>query len=72
MLASFYANSFTTKKMTNVFATTPPTSCYTPEVPYAGNDGYSGESSCNGACHYRPRLLLKSLRWCEARGVSLL
>jgi hypothetical protein len=48
-----YANSFTTKKVTNVFATTQQTSCYTPEVPYAANDGpndgYSGESACNGA-----------------------
>jgi hypothetical protein len=36
-----------------VFATTQQTSCYTPEVPYAvndgPNDGYSGESACNGA-----------------------
>jgi hypothetical protein len=48
-----YANSFTTKKVTNVDATTQQTSCYTPEVPYAANDGpndgYSGESACNGA-----------------------
>ena len=48
-----YANSFMTRKVTNVFATTQQTSCYTPEVPYAANDGpndgYSGESTCNGA-----------------------
>ena len=48
-----YANSFTTNKVTNVSATTQQTSCYTPEVPYAvsdgPNDGYSGESACNGA-----------------------
>ncbi len=39
--------------MTNKFATTQQTSCYTPEVPYTvsdgPNDGYSGESPCNGA-----------------------
>jgi len=48
-----YANSFTGNDVTNVFATTQQTSCYTPEVPYAANDGpndgYSGESPCNGA-----------------------
>src|SRR2546430_7148521 len=48
-----YAKSFTTQHVTNVFATTQQTSCYTPEVPYAvsdgPNDGYSGESPCNGA-----------------------
>src|SRR5258706_1911606 len=48
-----YANSFTANKVTNVFATTQQTSCYTPEVPYAANDGpndgYSGESTCPGA-----------------------
>ncbi len=47
-----YASSFTTNHVTNVFATTQQTSCYTPEVPYAvmlPNDGYSGESACNGA-----------------------
>ena len=39
--------------VTNVFATTQQTSCYTPEVPFAVNLGpalgYSGESACNGA-----------------------
>jgi hypothetical protein len=39
--------------VTNVFATTQQTSCYTPEVPFATNLsptlGYSGESACNGA-----------------------
>src|SRR5690348_16204670 len=48
-----YANSFASNHVTNVFATTQQTSCYTPEVPYAvsdrPNDGYSGESPCNGA-----------------------
>jgi hypothetical protein len=48
-----YANSFAANKVTNVFATTQQTSCYTPEVPYAANDGpndgYSGESDCNDA-----------------------
>ncbi len=45
-------NSFTANKVTNVFATTQKTSCYTPEVPYFANDGpndgYSGESKCAG------------------------
>src|SRR5438309_1378464 len=44
-----YANSFTSNHVTNVFATTQQTSCYTPEVPYAVSDGpndnYSDESS---------------------------
>src|SRR5947209_978365 len=48
-----YADSFTNQHVTNVFATTQQTSCYRPEVPYAANDGpndgYSGESACNGA-----------------------
>jgi hypothetical protein len=48
-----YANSFKTHNVTNVFATTQQTSCYTPEVPYfvnnGPNDGYSGESPCAGA-----------------------
>jgi hypothetical protein len=50
-----YTNSFATHNVTNVFATTQKTSCYTPEVPYAvnngPNDGYSGESPCNGAAN---------------------
>jgi hypothetical protein len=50
-----YANSFAANKVTNVFATTQRTSCYTPEVPYfvnnGPNDGYSGESPCNGAAN---------------------
>src|SRR6266699_506182 len=45
-------NSFTANKVTNVFATTQKTSCYTPEVPYFANDGpnagHSGESKCAG------------------------
>ncbi len=45
-----YANSFAANGVTNVFATTQQTSCYTPEVPYlvsdGPNDGYSGESVC--------------------------
>jgi hypothetical protein len=48
-----YASSFAAHQVTNVDATTQKTSCYTPEVPYAANDGpndgYSGESACNGA-----------------------
>ena len=48
-----YAASYQTAHVTNVDATTQRTSCYTPEVQYAGslagNDGYSGESACNGA-----------------------
>jgi hypothetical protein len=48
-----YAASATNHGVTNVFATTQKTSCYTPEVPYFGNlgpvDGYSGMSTCNGA-----------------------
>ncbi|GCE06939.1 sialidase family protein [Dictyobacter aurantiacus] len=48
-----YARSVTTHNVTNVFATTQQTSCYTPEVPYGvsdgPNDGYSGETACNGA-----------------------
>jgi hypothetical protein len=50
-----YARSFTTQHVTNVFATTQQTSCYTPEVPYAvsdgPNDGYSGETACNGVAN---------------------
>ena len=50
-----YAGSFTANKVTNEFVTTQQTSCYTPEVPYAQNngpnDGYSGESPCNGAAN---------------------
>src|SRR3989442_878005 len=52
---SAYANSFTAHSVTNVDATTQKTSCYTPEVPYfvndGPNDGYSGESACNGAAN---------------------
>jgi len=48
-----YANSFAAYNVTNVFATTQRTSCYTPEVPYftsdGPNDGYSGMSRCPGA-----------------------
>ena len=48
-----YASSYAAKHVTNVFATTQQTSCYTPEVPYftslGPNDGYSGMSPCNGA-----------------------
>ncbi len=50
-----YANSFTAHSVTNVDATTQKTSCYTPEVPYfvndGPNDGYSGESACNGSAN---------------------
>src|SRR5258708_9260688 len=48
-----YASSFQASHVTNVGATTQATSCYTPEVPYAANngpaEGYSGESACGGA-----------------------
>ena len=49
-----YAKSYKTAGVTNVFATTQQTSCYTPEVPYFStynpeNDGYSGMSACNGS-----------------------
>jgi hypothetical protein len=48
-----YAGSFKANHVTNVFATTQQTSCYTPEVPYSGSlapaDGYTGESGCAGA-----------------------
>src|SRR2546423_7381823 len=50
-----YADSFAAHSVTNVDATTQKTSCYTPEVPYftniGPNDGYSGESPCNGAAN---------------------
>ena len=48
-----YSNSFTKYHVTNVFATTQKTSCYTPEAPYftsnGPGDGYSGMTACNGA-----------------------
>jgi hypothetical protein len=48
-----YASSYTDNSVTNVDATTQKTSCYTPEVPYAvdngPNDGYSGETACGSA-----------------------
>jgi hypothetical protein len=48
-----YAKSFWTNGVTNVFATTQQTSCYTPEVQYGANagpnDGYSGETACGTA-----------------------
>ncbi|MFL5663596.1 MAG: sialidase family protein [Ktedonobacteraceae bacterium] len=47
-----YASSFISSNVTNVVATTQKISCYTPEVPYAindgPNDGYSGQSVCGG------------------------
>ncbi len=51
-----YAKSFKLNGVTNVFATTQKTSCYTPEVSAAAfnngpNDGYSGESACNSAAN---------------------
>src|SRR6266849_2133382 len=50
-----YTGSFAANGVTNLFATTKKTSCYTPEVPYkvsdGPNDGYSGESDCNGAAN---------------------
>jgi hypothetical protein len=48
-----YAAGFAANHVTNTVVTTQQTSCYTPEVPYAvnngPNDGYSGQSSCLGA-----------------------
>jgi len=48
-----YANSVSNNHVSNVFATTQQTSCYTPEVPYFTNngpaEGYDGMSACNGA-----------------------
>jgi hypothetical protein len=48
-----FADSVRLNHVTNVFATTQRTSCYTPEVPYAGNlgptDWYTGETPCNGS-----------------------
>jgi hypothetical protein len=50
---SSYAKSFARHSVTNVFATTQRTSCYTPEVPYfrsdGPNDGYTGMTACAGA-----------------------
>ncbi len=50
-----FADSFKSNHVTNVFATTQKTSCYTPEVPYAGNlgpaNGYTGETPCIGAAN---------------------
>jgi hypothetical protein len=50
-----YAASFATSGVSNVFATTQRTSCYTPEAPYftsdGPNDGYTGMSPCNGAAN---------------------
>src|SRR5438876_8528708 len=48
-----FADSFRLNHVTNVFATTQKSSCYAPEVPYAGNlgptNGYTGEILCNGS-----------------------
>jgi hypothetical protein len=48
-----YAASVVNQGVTNVFATTMKTSCYTPEAPYfttlGPNDGYDGMSPCAGA-----------------------
>jgi hypothetical protein len=50
-----FADSFRLSHVTNVFATTQKSSCYTPEVPYAGNlgptNGYTGETPCNGSAN---------------------
>jgi hypothetical protein len=50
-----FADSFKLSHVTNAFATTQKTSCYTPEVPYAGNlgptNGYTGETPCNGSAN---------------------
>ena len=52
-----YAQSYQRYGVTNVFATTQRVSCYTPEASAAGfddglgisNDGYDGQTACNGA-----------------------
>src|SRR5258708_37763522 len=48
-----YIASFAAHSVTNVFATTQKTSCYTPEVPYftsnGPHDGDTGMSECPGA-----------------------
>ena len=50
-----FADSFRLNHVTNVFATTQKISCYTAEVPYAGNlgptNGYTGETPCNGSAN---------------------
>ncbi len=50
-----FADSFGLNHVTNVFATTQKISCYTAEVPYAGNlgptNGYTGETPCNGSAN---------------------
>src|SRR5258708_21653055 len=50
-----FADSFKSNHVTNVFATTQKISCYTPEVPYAGNlgptNGYTGGTPCNGGAN---------------------
>ena len=50
-----YATSAANQGVTNVFATTLKTSCYTPEAPYFAslgpNDGYDGMSPCDGAAN---------------------
>jgi hypothetical protein len=47
-----YIASYAAHSVTNVFATTQKTSCYTPEVPYftsdGPNDGYTGMEACTG------------------------
>ncbi len=50
-----FADSFSSNHVTNVFATTQKSSCYTPEVPFAANlgptNGYTGETPCNGSAN---------------------
>src|SRR5258708_9053805 len=50
-----FADSFKSNHVTNVFATRQKISCYTPEVPYAGNlgptNGYTGGTPCNGGAN---------------------
>jgi len=50
-----FADSFKLSHATNVFATAQKTSCYTPEVLYAGTlgptNGYTGETPCNGSAN---------------------
>jgi hypothetical protein len=46
-----FADSFRLNHVSNVFATTQKTSCYTPEVPYTGNlgptNGYTRETGAS-------------------------
>jgi hypothetical protein len=55
-----YIASFAAHGVTNVFATTQKTSCFTPEVPYftsnGPNDGYTGMEACSGRANTGEKL----------------